>query len=201
MRPTVSQPTASDPDQAAQDAARTLLGSVVRVARAIFGADAASVSLLDERAGELVVTAVAGRDIPIGTRTPAHHGIAGWVVGSGQAMIADDLTGDHILIGAPALPDGPAPRALMAAPLVSELRVHGVLTVIDPSRPSRSDLGELDLLSLFADQAAIALRFVEQCPRCQAHVDLAATDRERDTREFAADLVDTFREFLRGRVD
>ncbi len=52
----------------------------------------------------------------------------------------------------------------MAAPLVSDGRVLGVLEVLDPSPQARSGLPELDLLALFARQAATALRVVSPDP-------------------------------------
>ena len=54
-------------------------GTTVEVARAIFGAKAASVFLLDEEAEELVFEAVAGEGEGelIGMRFPAGNGIAG----------------------------------------------------------------------------------------------------------------------------
>lgn len=52
---------------------------------------------------------------------------------------------------------GYVPNALMAAPLIRGDRVLGVLEVLDPSPQARSGLPELDLLGLFARQAAVAL--------------------------------------------
>ena len=64
------------------EAHRSLLQATVEVARAIFGAKAASVFLLDEEADELVFEAVAGEgeDELIGMRFPSGTGIAGWVL-------------------------------------------------------------------------------------------------------------------------
>jgi GAF domain-containing protein len=177
MRPVVSL-------QLESGAAPVLLQSVVEVARAIFGAAASSVFLLDEPAGELVFQACsgAGEDWLVGTRMPAHRGIAGWVLGSGQAMIADDLASNTSFDRAFAESTQYVPQALMAAPLIVDQEVLGVLEVLDPAPQSRSDLGDLDLLSLFANQAAIALRVT------RAHVPLRETD-----------LVDAFRSFLQTR--
>jgi FOG: GAF domain len=167
------------------DGARALLQSVVEVARAIFAAAASSVFLLDEQNGELVFQAVAGEgeEFLVGTRFPANRGIAGWVANSGQAMIVDDLARMPNFARDLAESTRYVPSALMAAPLMSELRVLGVLEVLDPAPQSRSDLGDLDLLSLFAHQAAIALR-------------VAAEPGKQDTDEL---MVDTFRDFLRRR--
>lgn len=57
---------------------------------------------------------------------------------------------------------GYVPDALMAAPLAHRDRVLGVLEVLDPVEQSRSSLSELDLLALFARQAAAALAIVTE---------------------------------------
>ncbi|CAM3514811.1 GAF domain-containing protein [Kibdelosporangium persicum] len=179
---------------------RELLQSIVEVAMAIFGAAASSVFLLDEPEGELVFEAVAGagQDFLIGTRIPAGRGIAGWVVSSGQAVIADDLTGNRTFARDLAESTGYVPQALMAAPLLSAGEVLGVLEVIDPAVQSRSSLGDLDLLSLFANQAATALRVARGCSHCRDDseplVRLAA-----DESELGAQLVGVFKDFLRHR--
>ena len=69
------------------------LHSIVQVARAIFGAGASSIFLLDEATGELTFEAVAGagEGALVGQRIPGDRGIAGWVVNSGQAVVVDNL--------------------------------------------------------------------------------------------------------------
>ncbi|MCH0543256.1 GAF domain-containing protein [Streptomyces sp. MUM 203J] len=141
-------------------ARRELLQSVVDVARAIFGAAAGSVFLLDEEADELVFQAVSGQgeDFLVGRRFPAGRGIAGWVATSGEPMVVDDLAADSSFDRELAESTAYVPNALMAAPLISDGRVLGVLEVLDPSPQARSGLQELDLLAMFARQAAAALR-------------------------------------------
>jgi GAF domain-containing protein len=143
-----------------------LLQSVVDVARAIFDAQASSVFLLDEEAGELVFQAVSGRgeEFLIGRRFPAGRGIAGWVAVSGEPMVVDDLAAGSPFDRSLAESTEYVPDALMAAPLVHGGRVLGVLEVLDPAPQARSSLPELDLLSLFARQAAVALRFLVRQP-------------------------------------
>lgn len=139
-----------------------LLQSVVDVARAIFGAQASSVFLLDETAGELVFQAVSGRgeDFLVGRRFPAGRGIAGWVAVSGEPIVVDDLADNPSFDRSLAQSTEYVPDAMMAAPLIHGDRILGVLEVLDPSPQARSSLPELDLLSLFARQAATALWFV-----------------------------------------
>lgn len=120
---------------------RELLQSVVDVARAIFGAAASSVFLLDEEADELVFQAVSGQgeEFLVGRRFPAGRGIAGWVATSGEPMVVDDLTTDSSFDRALAESTEFVPSALMAAPLISDGRVLGVLEVLDPSpAPART---------------------------------------------------------------
>lgn len=144
--------------------ARELLQSIVDTARAIFGAAASSIFLLDEAAGELVFQAVSGQgeNFLVGRRFPAGRGIAGWVAGSGEPMIVDDLSQDQGFARDLAESTEYVPNALMAAPLLDATGVLGVLEVLDPAPQARSDLAELDLLALFARQSTGALRLVTQ---------------------------------------
>jgi GAF domain-containing protein len=139
-----------------------LLQSVVDVARAFFGAQASSVFLLDEERNELIFQSVSGQgeDFLVGRRFPAQSGIAGWVVTTGEPMVVDDLSRDGTFDRSLAESTRYVPNSLMAAPLVHHDRILGVLEVLDPVPQSRCSLNELDLLALFARQAATALRIV-----------------------------------------
>ncbi|MFF4342862.1 GAF domain-containing protein [Kitasatospora sp. NPDC001540] len=159
----VENRSVTDPSGPPEDpSARELLQSVVEVARAIFGAQASSVFLLDEEAGELVFQAVSGRgeDFLVGRRFPADRGIAGWVAASAEPMIVDDLAANASFDRSLAQSTAYVPDAIMAAPLMDDDRVLGVLEVLDPAPQSRSSLSDLDLLFLFARQASVALRVV-----------------------------------------
>lgn len=186
----VHPPTrATSPDTDA--ACAELLQSVVNVARAIFGAAASSIILHDYETDELVFAAVAGEgeQILLDSRIPVDRGIAGWVLHSGVAMVVDDLTTSTIFAGDIAESTGYVPNALMAAPLVSGEDVLGVLEVLNPAPQSRSNLSDLDLLAMFAGQAATALRLATRPP---------ASWPDRSDQELGADLVSAFREFLRN---
>ncbi|MYU21043.1 GAF domain-containing protein [Streptomyces sp. SID8352] len=173
--------TAPTPDGPGEDASvRELLQSVVDVARAIFGAGASSVLLLDDGTQELVFQAVSGQgeEFLTGRRFPAGRGIAGWVAMSGESVIVDDLARDSSFDRALAESTAYVPDALMAAPLLHDDRVLGVLEVLDPAPQARSSLSELDLLSLFARQAAAALRIaIDRRPRAPRRGGLAGDQR------------------------
>jgi len=148
----------------ADEAHRALLQATVEVARAIFGARAASVFLLDEGADELVFEAVAGEGEGelIGQRFPAGTGIAGWVLTTRQPLVVDDLRADTRWSCAAAESTGYLPKSMMAVPLLVEERALGVLEVLDRPPTSRLTLAEVDLLGLFANQAAIALDLLQR---------------------------------------
>jgi GAF domain-containing protein len=140
-----------------EQAYHDLLQSIVQVARAIFGAKGSSIWLLDEEADELVVEAV-GRDEDrdlLGLRMPSGQGIAGWVLTTRQPIVIEDVQSDPRHAKDVAERTGYAPKGLMAVPILLEERALGVLQVLD--RGTNFSLGEMDLLGMFANQAAIAL--------------------------------------------
>jgi GAF domain-containing protein len=138
---------------------RALLSALVEVARAIFGAKASSILLLDEDTNELVFEAVVGEgeESLLGVRFPAAHGIAGWVLATRTPLILEDVQSDPRFAGDVAEGTGYVPSGLMAAPLLHEERALGVLEVLDRPERSQFSLQEMDLLGLFANQAAIAV--------------------------------------------
>ena len=154
----------------AEEGYRALLSATVEVARAIFKAKAASVFLLDEETEELVFEAVAGEgsDTLIGQRFPADTGVAGWVLVTRQPLVVEDLTQDTRFSREAAESTGFVPKGLMAVPLLTEERALGVLEVLDRPQQTRFSLAEMDLLGLFANQAAIALDLLQRARRARA---------------------------------
>jgi GAF domain-containing protein len=154
----------------AEESYRSLLQSTVEVARAIFHAKAASVFMLDEEADELVFEAVAGEGAGalIGKRFPSSTGVAGWVLTTRQPLVVDDLTSDTRFSREAAESTGYVPRAMMSVPLLVEERALGVLSVLDRPADVAFTLAEMDLLALFANQAAVALDLLQRGRRAQA---------------------------------
>jgi GAF domain-containing protein len=148
---------------------RELLQSIVEVARAIFKAKASSIFLLDEEADELVFEAVSGEESQslIGERFPSSTGIAGFVLVSRQPLVIDDVLADPRFSREVAEKTGFMPKGLMAVPLLHEERALGVLEVLDRPQDSRFTLVEMELLGLFANQAAIALDLLQRARRAQ----------------------------------
>ena len=156
-----------------EDQYRALLQSIVDVARAIFRAKASSILLLDEEADELVFEAAADEasEALIGKRFPSSTGIAGFVLVSRQPLVIEDVLTDPRFSRETAESTGFVPKGLMAVPLLHEERVLGVLEVLDRPQDTRFTLAEMELLGLFASQAAIALDLLQRARR--AHEALA----------------------------
>jgi GAF domain-containing protein len=154
----------------AEEQFRSLLQSVVDVARAIFRAKAASIFLLDEETDELVFEAVAGEgsESLVGQRFPSSTGIAGFVLVSRQPLVIEDVLSDPRFSRETAESTGFVPKGLMAVPLLHEEQALGVLEVLDRPQAERFTLAEMDLLGLFANQAAIALDLLQRARRAQA---------------------------------
>jgi GAF domain-containing protein len=66
----------------------------------------------------------------------------------------------------------------MAVPLLREDRVLGVLNVLDRPERRRFSVAEMDLLGLFANQAAVALELLLQARRIEALLESAGDPLE-----------------------
>jgi GAF domain-containing protein len=186
-----------------------LLRSVVEVARAIFGAKASSIFLFDEETDELVFAAVAGDNEQhlVGRRMPSSSGIAGWVLSSRTPLVLDDVQKDPRFARNVAEGTGYVPKGMMAVPLLDDEDAVGVLQVLDRPQQSRFSLQEMELLGLFANQAAIALALLRSARRARealagegdavavARIAAALESLEGERREAAATLLDAL-----GRV-
>jgi GAF domain-containing protein len=196
----------------AEEAYRALLQSIVEVARSIFGAHGSSIMLLDEETDELVFEAVAREEERhlVGMRIPSSTGIAGWVLSTRQPLVIDDLRQDPRHARDVAERTGYVPQGLMAVPLLHEERALGVLQVLD--RSTAFSLTEMELLGMFANQAAIALDLLERARRARAALegtggDVAAVARvaqaldalEDDRRDAGARLIAALEDVLRQR--
>ena len=157
----------------AEEQYRALLQSIVEVARAIFGARASSIFLLDEEADELVFEAVAGEgsETLIGKRLPSSTGIAGWVLVTRQPLVLEDVQNDPRFARDVAEGTGYVPHGLMAVPLLHDERSLGVLQVLDRPQRAKFSLAEMDLLGQFGGQAAVALDLLRNARRAKAVLD------------------------------
>lgn len=136
-----------------------LLRTIVEAAARIFGAAAASIALVDERAGELEfrVAFGAGSESVVGMRIPLDQGIAGYVANTGQPIAISNVQNDPRFARDAAERTGYVPRSILAMPLIVEDRVIGVMEVLDKLNAPSFGMQDMELLSLFARQAALAI--------------------------------------------
>jgi GAF domain-containing protein len=197
-----------------EESYRELLQSIVEVARAIFGARASSVFLHDEESDELIFEAVAGEgaDELIGQRFPSSTGIAGWVLVTRQPLVVEELDKDPRFSRETAESTGFVPKGLMAVPLLHEDRTLGVLEVLDRPQKAAFSLAEMELLGLFASEAAIALDLLQKARTARAVLDEEGGEAEalarfaarldaadEDKRAAALQLLDALAKLLRER--
>ena len=197
-----------------EESYRELLQSIVEVARAIFGARASSVFLHDDETDELVFEAVAGEGAGelVGQRFPSSTGIAGWVLVTRQPLVVDELDKDPRFAREAAESTGFVPKGLMAAPLLHEDRALGVLEVLDRPQKAAFSLAEMELLGLFANEAAIALDLLQKARSARAVLEeeggeaealarfaMRLDEAEPDKRDAALQLLDALGKLLRER--
>lgn len=136
-----------------------LLNSIVEAAARIFGAAAASILLVLEPEGvlEFKVAFGASNHELVGTRIPLNQGIAGYVAISGQPIAISDVLQDSRFDRDFARSTGYIPRSILATPLLAGERVIGVMEVLDKINAPSFGIQDIELLGLFAHQAALAI--------------------------------------------
>jgi signal transduction protein with GAF and PtsI domain len=141
-----------------------LLRSIVEAAARIFGGAAASILLVNEEKRTLefrVAYGAANRDL-VGMSFPLDHGIAGYVAMTGQPIAISDVQRDARFNRDFAEATGYVPRSILATPLLSGERVIGVMEVLDKIDSASFGMQDMELLGIFAGQAALAIHQSQQ---------------------------------------
>lgn len=136
-----------------------LLETIVRTAASVIGAAGSSLFLLDHATSELVFEIATGpaANSVIGFRLPVGQGIAGLVAATGQPMAVSNVDRDPRHASQIARDIGYMPRNILCVPLVLHGEIIGVLELLDRLDNSSFSPGDIQVLSLFAEQAAIAI--------------------------------------------
>jgi signal transduction protein with GAF and PtsI domain len=118
------------------------LGRCVEATRALFGAAACSIALVDEDGGtlEFVASDGVGSQEIVGVTIPVSRGIAGWAAMSGQPIAVRDVQSDARFARDVAESTHYVPDAIYAAPMLdAQGEVLGVASVLDPTVDETSD--------------------------------------------------------------
>jgi sigma-B regulation protein RsbU (phosphoserine phosphatase) len=115
--------------------------------------DAAGIFLLDSQAQHIEEEILRGYEIDLccTARLKVGEGVSGWVVKTGQAIIVPDVSQEPHYINARS-----QTNSELAAPLKSGERVIGVFN-LESDQLNAYDEHDLDLLTAFASQAAVAI--------------------------------------------
>jgi GAF domain-containing protein len=114
--------------------------------------------ILARRDGALEVVATSGSSaVALGTRLPADAGTAGFVVGSGQPIALAPRPGAELTSGLDRI-IGREPKSIVAVPCESDDGVIGVLEVIDKARGGSFTFDDVELATLLAGIAGVALQ-------------------------------------------
>jgi GAF domain-containing protein len=137
-----------------------VLRSVVEATVALFDAEAASLALHDPGSDRLVFVVAAGEQGQgvVGLAIEVGQGVAGYVFATGQPLAISDVARDARFGRATAEQTGYVPRSLVAVPLIDDEGSLGVLEVLDRRGGGAFDLRDIELASVFAGQATVAIR-------------------------------------------
>jgi GAF domain-containing protein len=174
----------------------TLLKSIVEAAARIFGATAASLLLVNEEEEALefkVAFGPAERDL-IGTKFPYDKGIAGYVFMTGMPIATSNVREDKRFNQDFARSTGYVPNSILATPLISsDDQVIGVMEILDKVNGGSFDLQDMELMGVFAQQAAMAIEQSQQIDEIQGSMvralkRLAKADRSRPSKKLQSVL-------------
>ncbi len=141
-----------------------LLNSIVEAAARIFGAAAASILLVNDEEQMLEFKVAYGpsdRNL-VGTKFPLDRGIAGYVAMTGQPIATSNVGQDARFNQEFAKSTGYVPDSILATPLLSEDRIIGVMEILDKIDATSFGMQDMELLGMFAQQAAIAIDLSQQ---------------------------------------
>lgn len=173
-----------------------LLKSIVDAAGRIFGATAASILLINEEEEALefkVAFGPANRDL-VGTKFPYDKGIAGYVFMTGMPIATSNVREDKRFNQDFAKSTGYVPNSILATPLISaDDRIIGVMEVLDKINETSFDLQDMELMGMFAQQAAMAIDQSQQINKIQESLvqglkRLVKTDKSQDASELRSVL-------------
>jgi GAF domain-containing protein len=160
------------------DVEHTLLQSIVDATATLFDAEASSIALFERDPERLEFRVAAGAHGAgaVGLSVPPSHGIVGYVFSTGQPLALSDVLSDPRFDRQTAERTGYVPRSIAAVPLIDAQEPVGVLQVLDKRGSETFSLRDMELLGVFARQAAAAIN---------------ATRVQRDAARLARDVLRT----------
>lgn len=169
-----------------------LLHKIMAKAVEVMEASAGSLILLDEFTNELVFEVIegGGGENLKGVRMGRDIGIAGWVATNQKPLIVDDVNSDNRYYQSIAQSFDFEPTSLLCVPMISRNKLIGVLQVLH--NVAGRYFGALDrqLLTTFANQAAIAIENARLYENLKEERDHLVVVEEEVRKRLARDLHD-----------
>lgn len=169
-----------------------LLHKILAKAVEVMEASAGSLILLDEFTNELVFEVIegGGGENLKGVRMSRDKGIAGWVATHQKPLIVDDVNSDNRYYQSIAQSFDFKPTSLLCVPMISRNKLIGVLQVLH--NIAGRYFGSLDrqLLTTFANQAAIAIENARLYENLKEERDHLVVVEEEVRKRLARDLHD-----------
>jgi GAF domain-containing protein len=141
-----------------------LLSRILTDALVIVEAKDGSLALLDDETAELHFVLVFGETAPVlqNYRMPSNEGIAGWVVANQQAARIENAWLDTRFWSQVDQTTGFRTRSVLAAPLLGDDRVFGVVEIINKRGDAPFDDVDEALISVFCRFAGEALSSLDR---------------------------------------
>jgi signal transduction histidine kinase/CheY-like chemotaxis protein len=136
-----------------------VLSMIMHNANRVTGSVASTLMLMDEKTGDLCFSIPTGpkADTLVDVRLKKGHGIAGWVAEQNKPVIVDDAETDPRFYPGIDEMSGFRTKSILAVPLKAKNKIIGVLEVINKEDGSSFSEEDALLLTIFAEQAAMAI--------------------------------------------
>ena len=134
-----------------------LLRETIEATIRLFAIEGCSIGLLDEGSEELAFVATAGPAQVEEFRIQKNKGIAGWVVESGEPVIANDVASDPRWFSGVDEKTGFHTRSALCVPLKQQDRIIGVIEALNTTSPHGFTQEDVQLLMAFGGLATTAI--------------------------------------------
>jgi Nif-specific regulatory protein len=137
-----------------------ILGYVMELTNKLLNCEASSLLLLDEKTNQLVFRTATGQktkdlkqfSLKLG------QGIAGWVAEKAKPLIVQDVQKDPRHFNQADWKTGFKTKSILCVPMNAKGKLIGVVEALNKNEHLEFDQDDLSLLSILADQAAIAIQ-------------------------------------------
>jgi signal transduction histidine kinase len=158
---------------------KEVLTHAIKWAEEFVDAEASTIYELDDETGELFFRVARGEKKPLeGLRLKVGEGVAGKVVQTGEPMVVQDTSHEASFSPIFDHTTGFVTRSMICVPLLVRGRAVGALQVLN-KRNGEFTSNDLELLTIMAQQIAVAMENAKLYGRLQARFELAEKELSR----------------------